>query len=199
MSGLLDELDDHQDHEITLGTGALLAIFFGVVLLCAVFFGLGYSLGRHSGEPAVGTKTHSVGSKPSDTDSANVSTPDSATAEKPSATANSAKAPIHTSAAPSPTAGDASVSSIPARGASVAKGQIMVQPKGQIMVQLMAATQMEDAQVLATALNKRGYSAVVRSEPDRLFHVQVGPFATRSEADAMRRKLQSDGYNAILK
>jgi cell division septation protein DedD len=71
--------------------------------------------------------------------------------------------------------------------------------KGAIMVQLMAASQLEDAQVLAGALNKRGYNAVVRSEPDRLFHVQVGPFATHAEADAMRRKLQGDGYNAILK
>jgi cell division septation protein DedD len=40
----------------------------------------------------------------------------------------------------------------------------------------------------------------VRSEPtDKLFHVQVGPFATRDDAMAMRAKLINDGYNAILK
>ena len=37
-----------QDTEITLGTGKMLALFFGLVALCAVFFGLGFSLGRSS-------------------------------------------------------------------------------------------------------------------------------------------------------
>ena len=37
-----------QDTEITLGTGKMLALFFGLVALCAVFFGIGFSLGRSS-------------------------------------------------------------------------------------------------------------------------------------------------------
>lgn len=40
--------DDKQDAELTLGIGSLLGIFFGVVLVCGVFFGFGYSLGRHN-------------------------------------------------------------------------------------------------------------------------------------------------------
>jgi DedD protein len=34
---------------------------------------------------------------------------------------------------------------------------------------------------------------------DKLFHVQVGPFADIKEAESMRSKLLSDGYNPILK
>lgn len=41
------------DTEITLGTGKLLMLFFGMVAVCAVFFGMGYSLGRGSGKPAI--------------------------------------------------------------------------------------------------------------------------------------------------
>src|SRR6202035_3219459 len=41
-----------QDTEITLGTGKLLFLFFGLVGICAMFFALGYSLGRKS-EPAI--------------------------------------------------------------------------------------------------------------------------------------------------
>ena len=37
-----------QDTEITLGTGKLLVMFFGLVGICALFFALGYSLGRKS-------------------------------------------------------------------------------------------------------------------------------------------------------
>src|SRR5689334_3728394 len=48
-----------QDTEITLGTGKLLLLFFGLVAMCAVFFGLGYSLGRKS-EPTLPTTSAAV-------------------------------------------------------------------------------------------------------------------------------------------
>src|SRR5207248_9789690 len=41
-----------EDTEITLGTGKMLAIFFGLVALCAVFFGMGFSLGKTSAAPS---------------------------------------------------------------------------------------------------------------------------------------------------
>ena len=40
-----------EDTEITLGTGKMLVLFFGLVALCAVFFGMGYSLGKSSAKP----------------------------------------------------------------------------------------------------------------------------------------------------
>jgi len=68
------------------------------------------------------------------------------------------------------------------------------------MVQVAAISRQEDAEILVAALNKHGYSAVIRKDPrDSLLHVQIGPFATRDEARAMRTKLLADGYNAILK
>jgi cell division septation protein DedD len=68
------------------------------------------------------------------------------------------------------------------------------------MVQIAAVSRQEDADVLVAALKKRGYNVIVRNEPrDSLLHVQIGPFATRDEAKAMRAKLLADGYNAILK
>jgi cell division protein FtsN len=213
MSGLLNELDEREDHEITLGTGALLAIFFGVVLVCAVFFGLGYSLGRRSGDAPVAAtpsaaKTQVTASRPAVTDSNSDPDADAPTADKPSATPDAATATrVPPKAPPVPKAEPAKAE---AETADVAPAPVVkpVPPKqppaangtgGQTMVQLMAAAQSEDAEVLAAALRKRGYHAIVRNEPDHLYHVQIGPFATRTEADAMRVKLQADGYNAILK
>src|SRR5690242_10991417 len=40
-----------EDTEITLGTGKMLVLFFGLVALCAVFFGMGFTLGRTSVKP----------------------------------------------------------------------------------------------------------------------------------------------------
>jgi cell division septation protein DedD len=68
------------------------------------------------------------------------------------------------------------------------------------LVQVAAVSHQEDADVLVTALKRRGYNVTVRHEPqDKLLHVQIGPFATKKEADAMRQHLQTDGYNAIVK
>src|SRR5580698_6520185 len=52
-----------QDTEITLGTGKLLILFFGLVGICALFFALGYSLGRKS-EPAITTASAAISPQP---------------------------------------------------------------------------------------------------------------------------------------
>jgi len=51
--------DQVQDTEITLSTGKLLGIFFAVVIVCSVFFTMGYLLGKST---ATGGRTEIVGS-----------------------------------------------------------------------------------------------------------------------------------------
>jgi cell division septation protein DedD len=71
---------------------------------------------------------------------------------------------------------------------------------GSVVVQVAAVSHQEDADVLMTALKKRGYTVTIRQEPqDKLLHVQVGPFANKKDAEAMRQRLLADGYNAIVK
>jgi DedD protein len=45
-----EDRQERQNSEVTLSTGTLLAIFFGLVVVCGVFFGFGYSMGRHSSD-----------------------------------------------------------------------------------------------------------------------------------------------------
>ncbi len=69
-----------------------------------------------------------------------------------------------------------------------------------LMVQIAAVSRAADAQTLAAALRHDGFAAIVRTSiGDPLFHVQVGPFATREAAKAMRVKLSDTGYNAFIK
>jgi cell division septation protein DedD len=71
-----------------------------------------------------------------------------------------------------------------------------VSSTGTLVVQVAAMSHQEDADVVAVDLKRRGYSVAIRREPqDKLFHVQIGPFATKKEADGMRQRLQTDGYN----
>jgi DedD protein len=72
-------------------------------------------------------------------------------------------------------------------------------PAGMWMVQIAAVSHPEDAEVLVNALRKHVYAVAVHRDPaDTLMHVQVGPFASHTDAAAMRQKLLTDGYNAIV-
>jgi len=52
---------------------------------------------------------------------------------------------------------------------------------------------------LVGALRRRGYVASSKHEPsDGLFHVRIGPLATRDEANRMCTRLLDDGYNAMI-
>jgi cell division septation protein DedD len=73
---------------------------------------------------------------------------------------------------------------------------------GAYMVQIAAVSKQEDAAALAGALKKKSYDVFVVNSPtgaDNLFHVQVGPFASLQDAEAMKTKLIGDGYNAFVK
>src|SRR5690349_18987269 len=41
-------MEEANDTEITLGTGKMLGLFFGLVILCAIFFGMGFTMGKNS-------------------------------------------------------------------------------------------------------------------------------------------------------
>ncbi len=68
----------------------------------------------------------------------------------------------------------------------------------QPMVQVAILYRDEDATVLLDALSKHGYTASANRGADKRIHVRLGPFASRDDASAMRDKLQSDGYNAVI-
>lgn len=73
---------------------------------------------------------------------------------------------------------------------------------GTIVVQIAAVSREDDAVSLAGALRKKNYNVFVVNNPvtnDKLYHVQVGPFATVAEAEAMKAKLVAEGYNPIIK
>src|SRR5579863_2201358 len=68
------QMSNDEDTEITLGTGKMLGLFFGLVILCAVFFGMGYTMGKNAVKsapellPSPSTSSaHPTESKPSGT------------------------------------------------------------------------------------------------------------------------------------
>lgn len=216
---------EQPDREVTLSSTTLLVIFFGLVLICGLFFGLGYTLGRRA--PSEASQEAAV--TPANTSAGVASGVPASSQPKPSAAAPVAS--ISADPAPATSASDAppadAPADVPAQAApskptvkpaleelkpatnsaaptaSVQPVKLPTQttaaPSG-IMVQIAAVSNPADANVLIGALQKRGYTVAARRQStDTLIHVQVGPFPTRADAIAMRQKLLGDGYNAILK
>ena len=220
--------------EITLSTASLLGIFFGLVLVCGVFFGFGYSMGRGTG--ALAQAPPAPSSPPWNNGEAEEAAPKNPPAPAPAAqpvakqqdedetTAKAAPAAppkvvetpregiAQALRAAVPIAGETPAQLVTSKPAAGKVGPAYQAPAyqppadapataaGQLLVQIAAVSRPQDADVLVAALRQRGYGVVVRSEPqDHLLHVQVGPFANRTQAAEIKQKLLSDGYNAIIK
>ncbi len=190
-----------QDTEITLGTGKLLVLFFGLVGICALFFALGYSLGRKS-EPAISTASAAVGPQTvpggSKANSGSTATPPmtfyKSVEQKDANPQLTPAADAKTDTAPANPA--------PAQAAPNAPDPTTTLPTASsYFVQVAAVSKQEDADSLVDALKKKQYPALIAAPvaTDKLFRVQVGPFSDVKDAEAMRAKLIADGYSPILK
>ena len=222
MRGAFDDEDEKverqrplRDTELTLGTGTLLLLFLGLVLVCGAFFGLGYEVGRGVGQPATSQLGAAGGQAGLQTNGPKA---------KPSATAPPAvPAPAPMVATPvecgrNPAASDPAIASqtgtsrklqqqvrpaLPGSNTPLPSSDsgmhAVLPPPVQLMVQIAAVSHQEDADVLVRALRKHGYAVVEKREPaDGLIHVRIGPFNSRDEANRWRQKLLNDGYNAMI-
>ena len=196
-----------EDTEITLGTGKLLVLFFSLVAICAVFFALGYSLGRKS-EPAITTASAAGTPEPS---ASTAKTSSGAAAASPMTFYKSVEQkqanPELTPPAPETkiqlagTANASAPQTEPQAAAAQASPPLGAVPSASYFVQVAAVSRQEDADALVAALKKKDYPAFVAPPmtTDRLLRVQVGPFPDIKDAEATRAKLIADGYSPILK
>jgi DedD protein len=225
MRGVFDEEEEverqKQDTELTLGSGTLLAIFFGLVLLCGLCFGMGYAVGHRNSVPVAITTPQPApdqeplqasGSipKPSAIAQTPVNPPDAAALDS-TAPADAGTQPAPATAAPTsnPPAqnGEAAAQVRPALPASASQAAQNAfapavrpaLPSQPFAVQIAAVSNPQDADVLVSALRKRDYPVSAHRDPgDNLIHVRIGPFANHAIADQWRMKLLNDGYNAII-
>jgi DedD protein len=202
-----------QDTEITLGTGKLLVMFFGLVGVCALFFALGYSLGRKS-EPMIPPTSAAVAPQTAPgtgkTSSGAAAAPamsfyKSVEQKDPNPELTPpVDAKTDSGAAPANAAGSASAGSntTPAQAAATGGSDpATTLPTAGYFVQVAAVSKQEDADSLVDALKKKEYPAFVAAAvtTDKLLRVQLGPFSEIKDAEAMRARLIADGYSPILK
>jgi len=182
-----------------MGGRQLVAAFVIVVVLCGVFFTLGYVMGQtaqgslslltfknHKSPPAAASSDEgkTAGNTPAapNLDFYSLRDPGRTATELPAPAPKSASAP-----APSP-----------ARPALALRDPAMA--RGALVLQVAALRHEADALALANLLQQKDYPAfVLPNKTGKLFRVQVGPYKDALSAGLARRALAREGFKSILK
>ncbi len=190
----------------------LIGVFLLMVVIFGAVFTLGYLLGRSQGgsphfvaanSPAGGSPSPAAKSDPtaaggapapSDWDFYRPAEPKKKVEEpeiKPGkAAAEAARKPAAPAPPPSKPA--------PAPGKAVTNAPLV--PHGAILLQVAALTKESDALALAEALQQKKFPAFVLTPgADHFYRVQVGPYTDQQTANATLRKLEHEGFKAIVK
>lgn len=86
----------------------------------------------------------------------------------------------------------------PAQASGSAEGPLI--PKGTIVLQVAAVMHQDDALALAQALQQKKFPAFVLTPgTDKLYRVQVGPYADNQAAGNARQQLEAQGFKSIIK
>jgi cell division septation protein DedD len=162
-----------KEPEIIVSTGKMVGLFVALVVVGALIFGFGYSMGRGV------------------TDSAN-----GLGGSSPAVVVLGERAPGKTPALAEATRAETPASTIPD-----AVSDRHPTAAGIYFLQVAAVTKQEDAEALVSALKKKDYAVfATNSVPtDKLFHVQIGPFSNQKDVEGLRAKLVAAGYNPIVK
>jgi DedD protein len=198
----------------------LVGLFLGVVLLCGVFFTLGYVMGRTQ----YGGSVHAADPLPKY--SPTLTTPAKPAVKEAPASANAAKPaaepcwadcgtktpdrpevePAAKPAAPVPSKSSktsspaAPVAAKPAVAKEPARFQAPALSKNSIVLQVAATKQQRDALDMADILQKKKFPSFVANSPaDAFYHVQVGPYPDMASAESAKRALEQLGFKSIIK
>jgi len=194
----------------------LVGLFLGVVLLCGVFFTLGYVMGHNP----YGGAVHAADALARSASSvrAPLKNAERDATPAPVVPANNEwdfysrnsdnrlqpAAPSSPSTAPAPVASASHPKAAPAPDARTVPASARFQEprlgKGAIVLQVAALRRESDALAMADALQQKNFpSFVVTPTADSFYRVQVGPYFDEHAADSARVALDHAGFKAIIK
>ncbi|MGC1912110.1 MAG: SPOR domain-containing protein [Candidatus Acidiferrales bacterium] len=200
----------------------LVGLFLGVVLLCGVFFTLGYVMGRtqfsgsvHAAETTVkaagpvsaATRAKESGGgsgapAPGEWDFYTKKDDDHLDPAANSPANSSPRTPASVPAVASRTPG-APPAAVPRNVSAIrppARFSAPQIPKGAIILQLAALSRQGDALDLADAAQQKKFPAFVAAPgSDNLYRVQVGPYRDAKSAEDAQKALEQAGFKAIIK
>jgi cell division septation protein DedD len=211
--------NDEGEFELILGNRQLISVFLIVVVLLGVFFSMGYIVGRNS-SPTAGAVDARADKTPAETHPPEVATNDGSTsAESPQPSSSGAgestapetppsitqpekpaAPPAEKRTPPTPKETKPKPSPAPRETAPIPdRAPVAGQPAGQYWQ--VVATARPDAEIIAEALAKKGFHAILSPAPkDGVFRVLVGPLADAPTQAQTRTNLEAAGFkNPIMR
>ena len=214
---------ERRPDEKGLSARYLVLVFLMGVAACAVFFSLGFLVGynerssRTAGmteqvtpsgvipptinpplETVQPTRKEAASAASASAGPAKPASSDVAKESKPSAK------PATTPAAASASPATATKPGLTTAASAPPQGSPGVEVGSAFTVQVAASQNQQDAEKLVKELKSRGYAVFVVTPEfahakDNLFRVQVGPFATREEAQKVRDKIAKEGFKPFIR
>ena len=195
----------------------VVGLFLGVVVLCGVFFTLGYVMGRTQQDATVkAVAASNASARPADKTAAATPAPAPSNWDFMGG-ADSKKAPgkLETTANPpaggppkvitsTPIKSENVAAKTPEKAAPAAAKSALTKapeiPRGYVVLQIAALTREGDALALVEALQKKQFPAfLLTPSTGNLYRVQVGPYPDGKAADAAKQALEREGFKAITK
>lgn len=190
------EVTRRNGRDMVLEGRHVLGLFFTVVILCGVFFTLGYVMGRSQHAPSV-SADGLPSTAPAEVAPAAKSAEESKPAEAPAPTEWN----FYKAAEPAVAEERLSAPSRPKATAPVS--QTLKPPlfaKGAIILQVAALTKESEALALAQLLQEKRFPAfVLTPSDDKYYRVQVGPYGDVQSAELARRALAKEGFKTIVR
>jgi DedD protein len=200
----------------------LVLMFLMGVAACAVFFSLGFLVGYNERSSRTAPVTEQVTPPPVVPPTVNPPLETAAPAPKESAAAGASAGPAQPKpseetgqakkAAPAasppisaqPPSSAATRPAAPATATAPPLAAPGVEVGSAFTVQVAASRNQQDAEKLVKELKARGYAVFVVTPEfahanDNLFRIQVGPFATREEAEQVRAKIAKEGFKPFIR
>ncbi|MBI3693881.1 MAG: SPOR domain-containing protein [Acidobacteria bacterium] len=181
------------EFEMVLGNKQLLSLLFLVVVLFAVFFSLGYMVGK-SVSPA-----QTLAAQPPAAETPASRTPLPEPVKEPPMR-RQAEPPALTEPAPAPSEPVAVRTPVPETNEPAKPAAAPAPPLREMHLQIAAVRVRADAEALAASLRQKGYTVTLNSDGGDAWHrVLVGPFFSEKSAQETKLLLERDGYKSILK
>lgn len=194
----------------------LVLVFLMGVAACAVFFSLGFLVGFNERRaasagateqvtptgvipPAINPPLETIPPRGNSTAPREAGDAGEAAPAEVDKTGKPLPAPVAPQTPPLATANSAVATS----GSAAARSP-GVEVGSAFTVQVAASQNQQDAEKLVKELKSRGYAVFVVApefahSKDNLFRVQVGPFATREEAQKVRDKIAKEGFKPFIR
>ena len=192
---------ESDEAEITLGMRSLLGIFFALVLICGIFFGLGYSVGRSGGTRAAAQD---------ETTAANAAV--SGNLKKPSAQQTEAPALAPVAAENPQSADNPAATTAQSATQAAGPGATPAQPAAAGVVPAPMKRPVETAAPATTTTAQRAVGAPAFSAPPNgagsvqpvaapasTYMVQIAAVRLQQDASVLVSALTRRGYNVVVR